>query len=101
MYSYIEYESNGDRNKTLLIEEYLNRIRPYLKDIINNLRKSDAWKIQLTIAIYFMSSKDNDEKRVMHSKRDNIEFMIFDNVDEVAEEVFGSLLNIKLDWEHH
>ena len=36
--SYIEYQSNGDRNKTLLIEEYLNKVRPYLKDI-NNLKK--------------------------------------------------------------
>ena len=34
--NYIEHESNGDRNKTLPIEEYL---RPYLKDIINNLKK--------------------------------------------------------------
>ena len=34
--NYIEYESNGDRYKTLPIEEYL---RPYLKDIINNLKK--------------------------------------------------------------
>ena len=37
---YIEYESNGDRNKALLIEIYLNEIRPYLKGIINNLKKS-------------------------------------------------------------
>ena len=29
----------GDRNKTLTIREYLNEIRPYLKDIINNLQK--------------------------------------------------------------
>ena len=29
----IEYESNGNRNKTLSIEEYPNKIRPYLKDI--------------------------------------------------------------------
>ena len=27
--NYIEYESNGDTNKTILIEEYLNKIRPY------------------------------------------------------------------------
>ena len=27
--NYIEYESNGNRNKTLSIEEYLNIIRPY------------------------------------------------------------------------
>ena len=49
--NYIEYESNSDRNKTLSVEEYLNNIRPYLKDIINNLKKSDTWKIQLTIEI--------------------------------------------------
>ena len=30
--NYIEYESNGDRNKTLLVKEYLNKISPYLKD---------------------------------------------------------------------
>ena len=36
--NYIEYESKGDRNKTLPVEEYLNKIRPYLKDIINNLK---------------------------------------------------------------
>ena len=32
--NYIEYESNGDRNKTLSVKEHLNNIRPYLKDII-------------------------------------------------------------------
>ena len=39
--NYIEYESSCDRNKTLSVEEYLNKIRPYLKDI-NNLKKTDA-----------------------------------------------------------
>ena len=28
---YTEYESNGNRNKTLSVKEYLNRIKPYLK----------------------------------------------------------------------
>ena len=32
--NYIEYESNIDRNKKLSVEEFLNKIRPYLKDII-------------------------------------------------------------------
>ena len=35
--NYIEYESNSDRNKTLSVEECLIKIRPHLKDIINNL----------------------------------------------------------------
>ena len=30
----IKYESNGDKNKTLSIEEHLNKIRPYLKNIM-------------------------------------------------------------------
>ena len=30
----------------------------YLKDIINDLKESDTWKIQLTITINTMSSKD-------------------------------------------
>ena len=47
--NYVQYKSNGDNNKTLSVEEYLDKIRPYLKDI-NNLKKSDTWKIQLTLA---------------------------------------------------
>ena len=27
--NYTEYESNTDRNKTLSVEEYLNKMRPY------------------------------------------------------------------------
>ena len=82
-----------DRNKTLSVEEYLNKIRPYLKDIINSLKKSDTWKIQLTIANNFMYSIYNDEEHVIHSKGDNIEIMITDEADEVIKELFDSLKN--------
>ena len=51
--SYIKYESNGDRNKILSVEEYLNEIRPYFKDIMNNIKTSETWKNQSTIAINF------------------------------------------------
>ena len=54
----IEYKSRGDTNKTLSVEEYLNKIRPSLKDIINNLKKSNTCKIQLTIGNNFVSSID-------------------------------------------
>ena len=73
--SYIEYESKS--------EEYLNNVRPYLKNIINNLKKSDRWKIQLEIENNLISSIDNDEKHVMHSKSDNIEIMISDEADKL------------------
>ena len=72
--------SNGDTNKALSIEEYLDKIRPYIKDIINDLKKSDTGKLQLRIVINFISSKDTGEEHVMHSKSNNIEIMISDKV---------------------
>ena len=47
-----------------------------MRDIIINLQESDTWKIQFTISIAFISSKDIYEERVMHSKSDNMELMI-------------------------
>ena len=58
--NYIEYKSNGTRNKALYVKEYLDEIKPYLKDIINNLKSSDTFKIELT-AINFVSCKDTDD----------------------------------------
>ena len=71
----------------------MDKIKPYLRDIINNLQKSDTWKIQLTIAINFISSKDVDEEHVRHSKSDNVEFMLYNDVNEVFNELFESLLS--------
>ena len=44
--NFIEYEGNGDKNKTLSIDEYLDRIKPYLSKIINDHRIQVEWKIQ-------------------------------------------------------
>ena len=43
-------------------------------NIIIDLQSSDTWKIQLTIAINFISSNDVEEGCVMHSTNDNITF---------------------------
>ena len=48
------------------MKHYLHEIKPYLKCIIYELKISDTWKIQLTIAINFTFSEDNGEKRVRH-----------------------------------
>ena len=63
--NYVEYEINGYRNKHYQLKKYVNKIRSYLKVIINNLKKSDTSKIELTIANNFISSIDNNEERVM------------------------------------
>ena len=93
--NYIEYERSSDRNKTLSVKKCFNKIISYLKDIINNLNKSDTQKIQATIAIIFISFIDNDEEKLMHpksdkkefnaSKKDNKEVMINDEEDEVIK----------------
>ena len=51
--NYVEYENNSDKNKTLSIKEYINETKPYLKDIINNLKKIVIWNISLTKVINF------------------------------------------------
>ena len=84
--NYIRYDSNGENNKTLAVKQYLDEIKPYFKDIINNLKKS-------YIAVNFMSSKDTDEEHVMHSASGNIEIMINDKTDEVIIELRESLLS--------
>ena len=39
--NFMKYKSNSHRNKTASVEEYLNKVGPYLKNI-NNLKKCDT-----------------------------------------------------------
>ena len=104
--SYIQYESIGDKGKNLSINKYLDMIRPYLSDhktqgewgihsgntIIKHKTQSE-WKIQLTMAINFISSKDSDETRTMHVKSNNVEIMIASEKNEIIGELFKSFCN--------
>ena len=56
-----------------------------LRNIIIDLQNSDTWIIQLTIAINFISSKDAEEERVMHSRSDNIKFASYNDANEVVD----------------
>ena len=85
-------------------------IRPYLSDIINDHKTPEVlkvhsgnkvidyettlgeWKIQLTMTINFVSSKDDsDEIRTMHTKSDNIEIMMGSETNEITDELFKLL----------
>ena len=63
-----------------------------MNDLIIALQNSDAWKIQLTTTANFIFSKDNEEERVMYSTSDNIKFTSGNDVNEVVNELFKSLL---------
>ena len=44
------------------------------------------------MTINFISSKDADEIRIMHTKSNNIEIMMGNETDEIVEDLFESLL---------
>ena len=89
--NYIEYKSEGD--KLLTIEEYLNLIEPYLRELINDHKNKGEWKIQLTAQINFISLRPgSDEKRVMHTKSINEEFMNGSDTGEIIKYIFKFLL---------
>ena len=67
-------------------------ISTYLSNIINNHKTQGKWKIQLTIAISYISSKYSDDTRIMRYKSDNIEIMMGSETGETIEELFESLL---------
>ena len=50
-------------------------IRLYLSNIINDQKTQGERKIELTMTINFISSKDSDETGTIHTKSDNIEIM--------------------------
>ena len=55
-----------------------------------NLQNSDIWKIQLTSTITFISSRDSEEKHIMHLGRDNIKFTTYSYANYVIEKIFNS-----------
>ena len=87
--NYIEYKSEGDKLST--IEEYLDLIKPFLKELINDHKKKGEWKIPLTAQINFISLRPrSDETHVMHTKSINEEFMNGSDRDEIIKELFKS-----------
>ena len=90
--NFIEYESRGDKYNNLSLEEYLNIIRPYLRDMIDNHKALGEWKIQLIMRIIFVFSLDINEIHIMHTKSDNIELMSGTETNGVINELFKSFL---------
>ena len=46
--SYIEYKSTGDKDENLSPKEYLDLIRPYLGDVINDHKTPMKVKVHLS-----------------------------------------------------
>ena len=78
--SYKYYESRGDKDKKLSIEQYFDAIKPYLSDLINDHKaiktSSNEWKIQINMHINFVSSNDTGEIRTIFVWSDNEEIRL-------------------------
>ena len=90
--NFIEYESDSEKDKSISIKNYLDKIREYLRKVIDDKRKTGERKIQLVIKINFISSKNFNDVRDMYSKSDNAEIMMGFDTDEIIEKLFDSIL---------
>ena len=114
--NYMEYQSKGDKDKNLSPKEYLDMIRPYLSDLINDNKTPKKLrvhtrnevidyetqygerKIELAMWINFIFSKDCDKIRNMHTKSNNIEIIMGSETNDIIEELCESLLQKYQDW---
>ena len=88
---YLEYGSEG--SNSLSFTEYLDLIKPYLEDLINEKKNKGEWKLQLTAKISFVSLKpDSDETRLMHTRSITAKFMNGSETGEIIESLYRSLL---------
>ena len=80
------YQSKGDKDNMLAVYEYFDKIKPYLKDMIDDYKSKGEWKIQLVMRVIFVSFIDKNETQVMHTKSDNIKIMSgTDTIDAIKE----------------
>ena len=89
--SYIQYESRGDRDANLSLAEYLDIIRTYLREMIDDHKARGEWKIQLTMEINFVSVLGSTQFQAMHIKSNNIEIIIGNETNNINVDLFNSI----------
>ena len=95
--NYKYYKSRGDKDKKLSVMQYLHKIIPYLRDIINdrktNSNNSNEWKIQLNMPVNFISSNDTAEIRTIFVWSNNEEIRLGNETDDIIKGLINSFLN--------
>ena len=104
--SYIQYKSRGYRYENLSPKEYLDIIRPYLRNLINDHKASmkltdkannsdterGEWRTQLVIQNNCISSKKFEETRFIYLASKPIEIFVGNDTDDINEELFETIL---------
>ena len=68
----------------------MKTIRPYLVSMIDNHKAQGEWKIEIAMRIKFISSLDDNDFRIMHTKSDNVEIISGTETNDVVNERFNS-----------
>ena len=72
------------------VKQYLNKIIPYLYDLINDHRIARrVWKIQISMRVNFISSKDTGETRTIYVWSDNVRIMWSSDTDDILDNFLG------------
>ena len=104
--NYIEYSSRGDRYKNLSPEEYLDLIRPYLRDLMNNHKPTEKinnnannsdtergeWKIQIIMQNNCISTRNFEDTRTIYSASKPVEIFMGSDTNEAIGKLFNTLL---------
>ena len=104
--NYVEYKSKGDRYENLSPKEYLNMIKPYLRDLINNHKPtiesndeenneendSAEWKIQLVIQNNFISDKTLEDTQTIYSASKTVETFMDSDTENAIDTLFNPIL---------
>ena len=99
--NYIEYTSRGDRYKNLSPKEYLDMIRQYLRDLIdehkpttelNNNDEHGEWKNQLVMRNNCITTKHFEDTRTMYSASKYVEFFMGSGTNDTIDTLFDTLL---------
>ena len=85
------------KTKKLSIEQYLDIVKHYLSDLINENKatetSSNEWKIHINMRVNFVSSNDTGESRTIFVLSDNEEIRSGNETDDIVKRLIHSFLN--------
>ena len=90
--NYVLYESRGDKDAELVLYEYFDKMKPHLKDMIDDYKSKGEWKIQITMRIMFISFIDRNKTQVMDTKRDNVGIMNGTDTSDAINKLISSFM---------
>ena len=88
-HNYEFYACTGNKNKESSLKQYIDKVLPYLGDLIN--KKKDNQKIQLDVGINMGYNINSKKKYTIYIKSKNIESFPGNDVNDIITELTDSL----------